>query len=270
MGFFIGMLSNVLANLIFWILLGIVFWLTGTVVARRFSQFFGLRNVQGVTVYLSNLYKPTASLSRRPEGYVIPLHELRAAQSVEQILGSAPLRLPDLVRGLVDSLWLRGQIKSEISVSPPDSADADLSQNLIVIGGSVRNSIRAQYVKSGLPVATFLGEESRAEVHRPIGATTTVLISQGDNKSERTYTNRNVAILEKRHDVYRGITVFFCAGVRGDASWMACEYLTRNWKSLAREFGNADFYICLGVPLTDRYLETYRKPDRLEVQGGVA
>jgi cell division protein FtsX len=47
MGFLIGLASNVIANLVFWVLLGAVFWVVSTAVARRFSQFFGLRRVGG-------------------------------------------------------------------------------------------------------------------------------------------------------------------------------------------------------------------------------
>lgn len=179
LSFFIGTISNVLANLVFWFLLGLAFWLTGLIMARRFSQFFGLNDVRSITVYLSNLYRPETSISGSPDGRIISLHELRAAQSVNKILGSAPLRLPDVVRGLVDSLWLHGQIQSDLSVSPLNSTGADFNTNLVVIGSSVRNSIRANYVSSGFPAATFLGEDTRSEVHGPIEAAVTVVISEG-------------------------------------------------------------------------------------------
>ena len=66
MSFFIGTLSNVLANLVFWVLLGLAFWSAGAIVARRFSQFFGLSNARNINIYLSNLYKPEVSISGSP------------------------------------------------------------------------------------------------------------------------------------------------------------------------------------------------------------
>ena len=118
MGFLLGLASNLVANIVFWVLLGLVFWALSTAVVRRFSRFFGLVRVRSVAVYLSNLWTPQASPSGRTEGYTISLHELRAAQSVDKLFGSAPLRLPDLVRGLVDALWLHRQVQCATEVSP--------------------------------------------------------------------------------------------------------------------------------------------------------
>src|SRR5689334_16545320 len=105
MGFILGLASNVAANVVFWALLGIFFWALTTTVARRFSRFFGLGRVNGVTVFVSNLWSPTASMTGKTVGYAISMHELWAAQSVDRLFSSASLRLPDLVRGLVDALW---------------------------------------------------------------------------------------------------------------------------------------------------------------------
>jgi hypothetical protein len=267
MSFLTGTGSNVIADIVFWILLGITFWATSAVLARRFSRFFGLNNSRRLAVYLSNLYDREKSL--RAEGYTISLHELRAAQSVDQLFGSAPLRLPDLVRGFVDSVWLRGQIRAEILVSPLDSADADLSRNLIVVGSSSRNSVRARYLSTGLPTAAFPGEDSRAEARPREPASTTVVITRDGSQSERTYpSDMNIALLEKCVDPYRGLNVFFCLGLRGDTSWAACEHLVRDWKKLARQFGDGGFLICLGFPFTHRYMEVYREPTILESQRG--
>jgi hypothetical protein len=82
MAFFLGIASNVLANLIFWLLLGVTFWVVSRVVIRRFLRFFGLARVNSIGIYLSNLWNPQASLTGRTVGYTISLHELQAAQSV--------------------------------------------------------------------------------------------------------------------------------------------------------------------------------------------
>jgi hypothetical protein len=65
MGFFLGLLSNVLANLVFWALLGAIFWAITVTAARRFSRFFGLARASSVAVVLSNLWTPQASFSRK-------------------------------------------------------------------------------------------------------------------------------------------------------------------------------------------------------------
>jgi hypothetical protein len=55
MGFFLGLVSNVAANLVFWALLGAVFWVITMSVARRFSRFFGLARVSSIAVVVSKL-----------------------------------------------------------------------------------------------------------------------------------------------------------------------------------------------------------------------
>ena len=159
MSFFLGIVSNILANLVFWLLLGLSFWVVSRIVVRRFFRFFGLDRTNSIGVYLSNLWTPQTSMTGRTVGYSISLHELRAAQSVEKLFGSAPLRLPDIVRGLVDALWLRQQVQYVTDVSPLKAVDADLDRNLIVVGGSARNSVRTRYIQAGMPNAILTGED---------------------------------------------------------------------------------------------------------------
>ena len=71
MAFFLGIASNVLANLIFWLLLGVTFWMVSRVVIRRFLRFFGLARVNRMGIYLSNLWNPQASLTGRTVGYTV-------------------------------------------------------------------------------------------------------------------------------------------------------------------------------------------------------
>lgn len=256
MAFLVGVVGNIAANLIFWLLLGGVFWAISSATGRRFFQFFGLNKIESIGVYLSNLWTPQASPSGRPEGYAVSLHELRAAQSVEKLFGTAPLSLPDLVRGLVDALWLRQKVRCEIDVSPLRADEANLERNLIVVGSSARNSLRAHYVAIGLPKATLEHESPdwrSIDVH-------TVIIERSGTKSEHHFPDVNLAVVEKCHDPVRGIVIFFCFGVRGDSTWAATEYLIRNWKRLAAEFGNQDFLICLGFPKTETYLDEYKEP----------
>ena len=60
MGFILGLAGDVAANVIFWALLGFIFWAFSTTVARRFSRFFGLARATNVAVFLSNLWTPQA------------------------------------------------------------------------------------------------------------------------------------------------------------------------------------------------------------------
>jgi hypothetical protein len=267
MTFFLGIMSNILANLVFWLLLGVIFWAVSKVVIRRFLRFFGLVRVDRIGVYLSNLWKPQASLTQRPVGYAISLHELRAAQSVEKLFGSATLRLPDVVRGLVDALWLRQRVQCKTDVSPVMGADADLDRNLIIIGSSMRNSVRARYVQAQLPRIILTGEDQGSASWATMNEAHSFTITRGEEKGEYPAGDVNLAVIEKCHDPERGTTIFFCLGIRGDASWAASEYLVRNWKLLAAEYDDRDFMVCLGFPMSEEYLEDYREPINLTIGG---
>jgi hypothetical protein len=265
MGFFLGLMSNVAANIVFWVLLGSIFWFIGVTAARRFSRFFGLARVNSVAVYLSNLWTPQFSRSGKTVGYTIALHELRAAQSVDTLFSSAPLRLPDLVRGLVDALWLREHVRCETAVSPLEAEDADLDRNLVIVGSSARNAVRARYVRAGLPTAIITGEDSPDYAGGPIDEVRSITIKRGATSSTINFNDVNLALVEKCHDPDRGTTLFFCLGARGDSSWAATEYLVRNWKRLSGEFGDGDFVACLGFPKTEKYMNEYREPLRLSI-----
>jgi hypothetical protein len=258
--FILGIASNVVANLVFWLLLGIFFWVASKVVVRRFFHFFGLVRVDRIGVYLSNLWNPQASLTGRTVGYSISLHELRAAQSVERLFGSAPLRLPEVVRGLVDALWLHRKVQCTTDVSPIKAADADLDRNLIIVGSSLRNSVRARYVHARLPSVILTGEDQVPIDWAAIDRAHSITIMRGEGKGEVSLDDVNLAVVEKCHDPERGTAIFFCLGIRGDGSWAAAEYLIRNWKHLAAEFNDRDFVVFLGFPGTEKYLEDYKEP----------
>ena len=267
MSFVLGIVSNILANLVFWLLLGASFWIASRVVVRRFFRFFGLDRTSSIGVYLSNLWTPQPSQTGRTVGYSISLHELRAAQAVEKLFGSAPLRLPEVVRGLVDALWLRQQLQYSTDVSPLKAIDADLDRNLIVVGGSARNSIRARYVQAQIPNAILTGEDQVPINWAAIKSAQSITIMRGGSKSEISLADTNLAVVEKCHDPERETVIFFCLGMRADTSWAAAEYLIRNWKHLAAEFGDSNFVVCLGFPKTEEYLDAYKEPLRLSMGG---
>lgn len=205
MGFILGLAGNVAANVIFWALLGIIFWAVSATVARRFSRFFGLSRANSMAVFQ---------------------HELWAAQAVDRLFSSAPLRPPGLVRGLVDALWLRQRIRCTVEVSPPKGEDADLDRNLIVVGSSARNSVRARYVHARLPTAILTGEDQAPVDWPAVERARTVTITRSGSESRINLADVNIAFVEKCYDPDRGTTVFFCVGIRGDSSW-GCDGVPR-------------------------------------------
>lgn len=144
-------LTNLVANLAFWLGLGLVVGLTVRFGQRKFQKFFGLGVNKYLTVYLSNLW--STEISRRPRGYAVALHELRALEAITRLFGSASFRLPDIARGLVDTIWTGSRgYEFQTAVSPAMTEDPrkfeHLATNLIVVGAASRNSIRKLHIDS--------------------------------------------------------------------------------------------------------------------------
>ncbi|MBB1157419.1 MULTISPECIES: hypothetical protein [Amycolatopsis] len=258
--------TNVIANVVFWLGLGLAVAAMARVAQRRFRGFFGLRTNQQLIVCLSNLW--TAAESSRPRGYSISLHELRASEAITRLFGSASFRLPDLVRGLVDAIYLgRHRYDFRTEVSPSSSDDprhfSGLSGNLIVVGAAARNSIRRLYLQENLVSLRISSEHSDAGDEQLSQEAKYVEVLNGADLGQLvTSDSLDLAVVEKVHDTARGTTVVFCLGRRGDTTWAATEYLARNWRSLQREFGDRPFALCLGFR-DPGYQYDYHPPRRL-------
>src|SRR5215468_5524429 len=98
----------------FWLLVGGAVWLASQLARKRFTQFFCLDSSSLITLYVSNLWNPT--LSKRSEGFALSMHESNATQTITKLISSAQLRTPDIVRGLVDGIWLNSQLATETVV----------------------------------------------------------------------------------------------------------------------------------------------------------
>ncbi|MGW5739807.1 hypothetical protein [Amycolatopsis sp. NPDC003861] len=258
--------TNVIANVVFWLGLGFAVAALARLAQRRFRRFFGLHTNQHLVVCLSNLW--TTASSSRPRGYSISLHELRASEAITRLFGSASFRLPDLVRGLVDTIYLgRHRYDFRTTVSPAPSDDPqhfpDLSGNLIVVGAAPRNSIRRLYLQENLVSLRTSAEHPDAGDHPlPPAEMSVEVLSGADLGRLVTSESLDLAVVEKVHDTARDTTVLFCLGRRGDTTWAAVEYLARNWRSLQREFGDGPFALCLGFRDLG-YEYAYHPPRRL-------
>ena len=258
--------SSFLGNLLFWVGLGLVVWASTARTRRRFSRFFGFDGQGVLTVYLSNLWQP--ELARRPIGYTLSLHEFHATQTVGRLIGSSHMRLPEIVRGLVDGIWLRRAPTATFTPAPIDGP-ASIGRTTIVVGAASRNSVRAAYVDRSLPLLTLSHEAAGARSHDGhLAVEPYATLSRGETKGARLGAAYNPAILERLYDRDRNATVFFAAGFRADGTWGACEYLVRHWSSLQRQFKDRDFAICLGFPLSEDYMTEYIEPVRLATHVG--
>lgn len=259
MEFLINVLSNVVANIVFWLILGIIAWIAIQVSQSRFLKFFSLERNQRIVVYLSNLWNPS---TEKPEGYIISEHEFRASECINRLFGSAPFRLPELVRGLVDSFWLGKSVDVKAKISPLVTDKITFSSNMIIVGSVVRNSVRKHYFETASPYLS-LSIENEVLNHKELNRSNVhAVITRGNRKGTTINGNFNFATIEKLYDREHNISVFMCVGYRGDSTWASVEYLVRHWQELYKKYQVREFALCLGFPSPSptSYMTTYEEP----------
>jgi hypothetical protein len=257
MDFLVNLGSNILGEFLFWVGLGLFVYIAVRLTQNRFLDFFGVRNSRRLTVYLSNLWQQNTG---RPTGSVLSGHEFRATRTITGLFGDAPFRLPELVKGLVDALFAGDRVDVSIEVSPL-LAEEVRSSSMIVVGGTPKNITRRLYFESDLLCLAIVGEKAEppSDIFKK-ELEPRVRIMTGPRSGEEIVGDYNFAIIEKVRNKEQGTVAIMCAGFRGDSSWAATEYLARNWRQLARKYGNDGFAICLGFPMSERYMEIYTEP----------
>jgi len=257
MEFIANLGQSILANLVFWLSSGFAGYAAIRLTESQFVSLFGVRDSRRLTVYLSNLWDRKSDAPYTP---IVSGHEFRVSKTITGLFGDAPLRMPDLAKGLVDTVFAGDRVDVTFEVSPLVPEEIRFS-NMISVGASTKNSVRRHYLAAGLPYLAFVGEttEPVESIFRsPVEQR--VRIMKGPLMGETIEGDYNFAIVEKAWDAKLGVAVIMCAGVRADGSWAATEYLARNWRKLARRFGDSCFAICLGFPKLAAYMDSYLEP----------
>jgi hypothetical protein len=259
---------NILANIIFWLGLGLIFrYLIVSKTRKNFLKFFGLDTKKKLIVYLSNLWLP--SITIKPWGRIISGYEFKVTKSINNLFGSTPSNVPDLVKGLVDALFIEKNLEICVEVSPL-TGGFDLSRNMIVVGASIKNSIRRCLLNDNMAFVTISGEPLNDPINdnkvldNPLKQsfeikkgmqTGTILEKQGDY---------NIAVVEKVCEPQSNTVIFMCVGLRGDSTWIATEYLARHWDDLFKKYGDNSFARCLWFPNSGKPMEDYAEPVIIE------
>ena len=231
---------NIAANLLFWLgLAGSVGLLYLVTKQRRFETFFGLRTDRRLVIYLSNLWDPAMAV--QPWGEIISGKELHAASELQERLTSSVSRFPDLVRGLADEFFLKDKYKITIEVSPREACLPP--HNMIVIGSSIKNSVRRCLLEDRRLLVHISGESSTPPVnihHNPLRRQF-VVSREGGEEVHAVAQGLNPAVIERVviSDGFAGDAdrvTFMCAGLTGIESQAATVYLGQQWRQLERAF----------------------------------
>lgn len=249
-----NVIASLIANGIFWVLLGVMVWFSYVLpVRRRFEKFFGLNNSTSVNIYLSNLWDP-AGRGVQKWGNIIAGQELDAARTINNALSSASPGIPEMVRGFVDNIWLKDKFNVSIKVSPKKYENPLSNNNLIVIGATTKNSVRRHFIEETILKTKIDGENEMSPINihsNPLSRK--IIISRNGNPAKIVLGNDcNPAIIERvqiqsQNDT-DGQVLIFCVGFKAKDSRVAVEFLAKNWRNIQKKTeDHSHFAICLAV-----------------------
>lgn len=259
--FFYDFLTNVLANVAFWLVGGVIIGIALGVKRRRMHRFFGITQHKPLIVYLSSLFIERNSIKGRDnlpseyQGIVIVDYEFQVISRITTLFNSSFIdRTPDMFSGLIDSLWLTKRPIVEFSPCPINKSDLRF-QNIICVGGPQFNTASEYYLRTAKPYFTF----ERAN------NTWRVKISRGSRTDEyiKIDSNHDIGLLQRIKDIEHNTIVFIAAGVDINGTRAAIEYLYHHWDRLIREYEDDEFGVCLRCPLFEVDQEGYAHYDVL-------
>lgn len=250
-----SMITNILANVVFWTIGGAIVWIVLSRQRRRLHRFFGIRKNSPIIVYLSSLIiepntlKNRAGIASDYHGLAIVDYEFQVIPALTSLFTSTRLNIPDLFSGLIDSLWL---VKRPIVSFRPSPVTMDELQfaDLVCVGSPKFNIATDYYLRTGKPY--FILKE--------VDGVWMVEVSRGKRTGEiATATSEwDVGILLKLRDSERGTTIFVAAGGDVNATRAAVEYLARDWSRLLQRYGDEEFGVRLRCPAFDRDPQGYK------------
>lgn len=268
--FFMDVLSNLLANVVYVILGGIFFVLLGLPFVyrkrRNLFKFFGLtKDNPKLIVYFSTVFvQPYGSKDFRGEqrsfwGPAVPASELFtimpiAALFKDTLLDNLPVPLRNWLGNKVH--WSFKPIFPIFSASPEARNQIEQS-NIITIGSQYYNSVGDLYTETCSP---FLKMEQ-------VGEKMIIRVRKGPRVGDvfelRSGETDDLAIVERLYDKETKTTVFIAAGVGVVGTVGAVLFIVERWRNLQKDFGSKCFAYCLRFQDIWNDPNAYRKPIEL-------
>jgi hypothetical protein len=250
---FENVLASLIANIIFWFVLGVFVWFFHvTPIRMKFERFFGINKKRQIDIFLSNLWD--SSLQNDQHGEVIAGKELEAAKTINSIFACASPGVPELVRGLVGNIWTRDKYSVRIQTCPEEFNSRIPENSMIVIGATTKNSIRRFYDREDLLLVKIDGEP----IEHPIDIYKNTLNNVFKIKREHNFSEYNIekacrpALIERLvvddTETNSRKVVFMCVGRGSTESKIAATYLANNCRKIAKAHKDAEnFAQCLSI-----------------------
>ncbi len=261
--FFKGVIENLVASIIFWVVGGLIFWFYlffRKKIALR--KFFGIKT-DNYTIYLSsyqidkNTVKDRNGITRGHEGKAIPEYEFQTIPNLSSIfLKSTRLLSPDIFKGLIDGIWTRSLPEIRFELSPLKVNEAP-THSLISVGGPKFNAVTNYYLETRNG-RFFFNQYKDMELKR-----WRILIKNGNRQDEiigKDFLKEDVDIgyIQRIVDPETNATVILIAGLGVNGTRAAANYIASNWLKLYHRYGLNDFGIALKCPDFHKDPEGYR------------
>lgn len=262
--FWTGVLENIVANILFWVVGGLLLWVAIMTGRRRaLRRFFGIKKTDEYVIYLSSYaiekhsVKDRNGVVRGHEGIAIPEYEFQTIPVLSSILSTAGKSIvPDLFRGLIDHLWIQSLPAIRFEPSPKALNDSPVS-SLISVGGPKFNAVTDYYLRTR--GGFFFNQYKDESLQR-----WRIVINCGNRKGEYIgadfpKTKVDVGYIQRIVDSETRATVILLAGLGVNGTRAAAQYLAANWHGLYRRYGNKDFGVAIKCPDVNMDPEGYRQ-----------
>lgn len=253
--------TNILANIIFWVLGGVIIGILLGRRRRKLFRFFGIAKNRPITVYLTSLPIARGSVidsygvPSRYQGLALHGSEFQVIPQITSLFMSNLFQnIPDIFSGLVDNLWLLRKPVIDILLSPKKQEEIRRSSS-ICVGGPKFNLTTEYYLRTGNPFIIMVRDQDAWIVKVARGSRSDEVLSAPDHW--------DIGVVLKLIDLEQSSTIFIVGGTGSNGTRAAVEYLVLNWEILYRSYKQAEFGIGLRCPNREIDPEGYKRPEIL-------
>jgi hypothetical protein len=266
--------SDVLANILAAIIIGVVGWLLSIILRlpfiyrrrRKLFRFFGItKDRPQILIYLSTVFVIRGGsldfkgTQRTFAGPAVPAAELSTIEPVSRLFSDPSLAsLPSIFRKwLGDKVHWSFRLITPLFSASPDDRSQVAQGNIITVGSQYYNSAGDLYTETCNPILKMTQSSQGMIIQVKKGTRT------GDTFQPRQGHADDLAIVERLRDNPTRSNVFIAAGLGVIGTMGAVHFIVNNWAKLADDFGIEPFAICLRFQDIDKDPNAVMKPVEL-------